>query len=151
RQMFQRAGLTGCHGLGQAGSSNNRFDFAFVLVTVNDDFAVFEIPAVEDSSTDCALHVPARQIDKVGGTDFDAVNQTALKGDIHLEAVVNLLIGYMVHSCVNRSNLLRNHHKHLVNQMYAPVQHHAAAICLALSPVTGNSAETMYTGLDIED
>ena len=84
-------------------------------------------------------------------SNLDTCGKLLLKIKIKLESVVNLVIGYVVEAAVYLLYLsVVYYSEHLVDEMYSPVKHHSAAVLLVASPVTGNTARTLYSGFNSE-
>ncbi|CDC64599.1 unknown [Clostridium sp. CAG:448] len=98
-----------------------------------------------------AAGIKAGQVDEVGRADFNPAAQVALIIHIHLETVVHLRICQVIATAVDREQLaIGDDVDHLVDQVYAPVQHHAAAVRFFLTPVAGNAVGTLYAGFHCE-
>ena len=98
------------------------------------------LPVLYKSRSLLCLHIKPRQRKEVICTDLNGGALAALKAEMQMEAVVNLIGGYIVKLAINRANSLGNKLKHLVYKVNAPVKHHSAALGLVTAPVGGDAA-----------
>src|SRR5699024_6322839 len=136
-QLVHGVGVPGGHGLGKALAHE---DGGGVLVL---PAAQHHHPAGVAEVLDfrCALvaaQVPVGQGDEVAGAHFHGGGDAALEHHVHDEAVVHLVVGDVGHLGVNLFDFLGDHQHNAVQQVHAPVKHHAAALFLDTAPVAGD-------------
>ncbi len=148
-QIVHGIGISGSHGLGKAFAHHNGSGVLILPAAQNHHVAgIAEI--LDLSSALVAAQIPVGEGDKVAGAHLHGGGQAAFKHHVHDEAVVHLVVGHMGHLGVNRLDLLRDHHHQAVQQVNAPVEHHAAALGLDAAPVAGNAPGAMVAGFDVE-
>lgn len=85
-------------------------------------------PIVDEQGSAVAADIPAGDAGIVAGPDLDGDHHTVVELEERFETVVALLIIDMVHLAEDRRDFVGSiHHHDLVEQMDAPVEHHAAA------------------------
>ena len=141
--------VSGSHGLGDAGGGDHGNHFLLVVV-VAPDHAGGLTPIGDQGGAVAADHVEAGQTDEVGGAHLHVDRQIVLKVHLQLEAVVHQLVGDVIALAPDLLESLVLHDTHdLVDEVDTPVQNHAAALGGILTPVPGDTAGAVATGLDV--
>ena len=139
-----------CHGLGQSCRGDNGLDIKLFPFLAKNHLGVV-VPTVDGGGAVHTCHKEAGQRDEATGADLNMTHKSALKEQVELEAVVHLVIGQVVATAVYLFNLaIVGDSNHLVDQMYAPVKDHAAAVLLLGTPVAGNTAGAVIAGFNGE-
>lgn len=110
----------GGHGLGQAGACQNGYGI-LVLPGVEPDHLSLTVPVVNNGGAVGAADIPERQVGEVAGAHLHNRSQAALKGQVHLEAIVHLVIGDVGQAAEHILHLLRHHDQQPVQQIAFPL------------------------------
>ena len=142
--------VAGSHSLGKTACVYNGNNIGFMPC-----LALYNVcgngPVRDDGGTLFGSHVEPGHFDKVVGTYFAVSLLAALVFDPQLEAVVHFLVGDVVEGAANRLDVIAEDHAGLVNDVDTPVIEHTAAVLLDASPVGGDTAAAVDTGLDVDD
>ncbi len=108
-------------------------------------------PIVDEQGSAVAADIPAGDAGIVAGPDLDGDHHTVVELEERFETVVALLIIDVVHLAEDRRDLVGSiHHHDLVEQMDAPVEHHAAAGHGILPPALRDAAGAGDAGHDLK-
>ena len=100
-------------------------------------------PVGDDSAAALSSHVEAGHSDEVVCADFEISLLTVLELEPKLESVVNLVVCDVVECAANGRDVIAEYHARLVDDVYAPVIEHTAAVLFYASPVGGNTAASV--------
>ena len=138
------------HGLCQSDAREDRHCVA-VLPIRDLDYLAVEIPVVYNCGAVLAEDIPTRKLDEVARGDLDIHRKVALEDKRDSEAVVAFLVGDICQLCIDGDELSAlADAQRLVEQVDAPIEHHAAAVRLLVAPVAGDAARALNAGLDAE-
>lgn len=148
--LVQRQMIAGRHGLGDACGVLHGRDILLDPLGHLGDVAGM-LPVCDDRGTRLALHVEARHGDEIVCTQLNASGGAALKIDVDLEAVIDLVVGVVGAMAADALDFfVGDELQHLVDHVNAPVKDHAAAMRLFTAPVGRDSARAVDAGSDVE-
>ena len=138
------------HGLSQPHARKYRHRVAILPIGDLDYLAVY-LPVVYNRRAVLAEYIPAGKLYKVARSDLDIHRQIAFEDERGSEAVVALLVGDVCELRIDGDELSAlADAQSLIEQVDAPIEHHAAAVHLLIAPVAGDAARALNTGLDTE-
>ena len=138
RVAFDRIIGSGCHGFGNAHAGDDWLCVPVFPVRYHDDPAVL-LPILNDRRAVFAENVPPGKLNKVAGAHFYDGDHAVLEGDGGGKAVVTFFVGHVGDGGKYGADLLACDPQELIQQMHAPIQDHAAAVCFPIPPIAGNA------------